>query len=251
MKKINILFALAAALVAVDAVAQGYTRIQFNFAPQVMEIKDAPSEAGDVDTGWEGAKLSTMGFGLGFVKGIALSQSTPLFLEIGGNLTFLSKSDEETKKETDYSKTYEWTTEAKYKFLNLAVPVNFAYRVNVADAFSIQPFVGVNMKFNLVGKVKYTETEDGESESYDVGFFTKEKFEGEEQPYYFGKDDDNKAKRFQLGLNVGCGFNIAKRLYVGYTFQPDLVKYAECYGGDNKTYKVKTRSNVITLGFNF
>ncbi|MBP5420243.1 MAG: hypothetical protein J6Y72_10585 [Bacteroidales bacterium] len=267
MKKINILFALAAALVAVNAVAQGYTRIQFNFAPQVMEIKDVVLESGEnAQVGWEGAQLSTPGFGLGIIKGIAISENNPLFLELGGNLTFLHKKGEDSSNESYSYGSYSRTYTMKYNFFNISIPVNLAYRINVADAFSIQPFAGLNMKVNILGKAQYDYNvkystkygSDSDSGSYDLDFFAKTKVDDNYEQYFFGESDDHKANRFQLGLNIGCGFNIAKILYVGYTFQPDLVKYSNAayydYDGHDeieKTYKVKTRSNVITVGINF
>ena len=244
MIKKNILLLAFLGVAAVSASAQGYTRLQLNFAPQTMEIKDVPSEYANNDfgAGWDGMKLSTPGFGLGFIKGIELSKTKPLFLELGANANFLFKK-------ADISEDEDYKLTAKYSFLNLAIPVNLAYRFKVSDAFSIQPFAGLNMKFNLLGKCKNEIKVDSYSFEEDLDFFS-DKYEAEDgedsegDSFFYG----DKAKRFQLGLNVGCGFNISK-LYIGYTFQPDLTNYAEIKDGE--TYKVKTRSNVITIGLNF
>ncbi|MBE6340074.1 MAG: hypothetical protein E7069_04980 [Bacteroidales bacterium] len=242
MIKKNILLLAFLGVAAVSASAQGYTRLQLNFAPQTMEIKDVPSEYAnnDFEVGWDGMKLSTPGFGLGFIKGIELSKTKPLFLELGANANFLFKK-------ADYSEGEDYKLTTKYSFLNLAIPVNLAYRIKVSDAFSIQPFAGLNLKFNLLGKCKNEFEEDSYSFESEADFFSDKYSEGEfsDGDSYFGGD---KAKRFQLGLNVGCGFNISK-LYIGYTFQPDLTNYAEIKA--DETYKVKTRSNVITIGLNF
>lgn len=244
MKKIRFACIAIACMAACSVVAQGYARLQLNFAPQVMEIKDFPeisSSEDDEELCWDGNKLKTPGFGIGFIKGIELSKNTPLFLEVGGNLTFFHKKEKLSESEDNSSFTYT----DQYNFLNLAIPVNVAYRINVADAFSVQPFAGLNMKFNIMGKEKWETEEVDAKNSYSAS--GEENFfkEGEEDGSIFGQ----KANRFQLGLNIGCGFNIAKKLYVGYTFQPDLVKYAELKG--DKTYNVKTRCNVITVGLNF
>ena len=244
MIKKNILLLAFLGVAAVSASAQGYTRLQLNFAPQTMEIKDVPSEYAneDFEVGWDGMKLSTPGFGLGFIKGIELSKTKPLFLELGANANFLFKK-------ADFSEGEDYKLTAKYSFLNLAIPVNLAYRIKVSDAFSIQPFAGLNMKFNLLGKCKYEVEEDSFSFESEENFFSDkysvDEYGDSDGDSYFGGD---KAKRVQLGLNVGCGFNISK-LYIGYTFQPDLTNYAEIKA--DETYKVKTRSNVITIGLNF
>lgn len=242
-----------AIMLSSSTLAQGYHRLQLNFAPQTMEVKDAkmPNDY-DWGRGWDGAKFNTIGFGIGFVKGIELSKTTPLFLETGANLTYLTK---ESKEDINFDYLISSSIDfmpnndkiectSKYKFLNLAIPINLAYRINVADAFSVQPYAGLNLKFNIVGIEK---VDWGSSVSYDIGFFTKEKHGDVENDYFF----EEKANRFQLGLNIGCGFNIAKKLYVSYAFQPDLTKYSECYNWNGDKTKVKTRSNIISIGFNF
>ena len=51
-------------------------------------------------------------------------------------------------------------------FFSLNIPVNCVYKWNVNEDFSIDPFVGIDLRLNLTGKYKISE--DGESESLNM-----------------------------------------------------------------------------------
>jgi hypothetical protein len=148
----------------------------------------------------------------GVIYGKNINQSMPLFLEYGANLTWLNWNDSED----------DW--EDKWNIVNIAVPVNLAYKIGFGnDNFSIVPFAGINFKVNLVSKEK--EEEDGDSETWD----------------WFDKKDvgsDFQWNRFQLGGQIGIGINY-KQLYIGYQFQVDFMELAK---------KTKMPTNSIILG---
>jgi len=214
MKKIISIFAVAAFLFSANAKAQlvndteGYQRIEASFAVQKFITENDNHSEED----------KTKGFELGFIKGISLTNRIPLFLELGGQLTWTHSKDEVDNVDN------------KVTFMNIAIPVNVAYKFAFANSenITIVPFVGPNFKFNVIGKEKW----------------------GDEKVSYLSKDDmggkDNRANIFQVGLNLGVGVNIAQRLYVGYRFQPDFTKYIEIGSIENKT-----RTNYLTLGINF
>jgi hypothetical protein len=109
--------------------------------------------------------------------------------------------------------------------VNIAVPVNLAYKIGLNDNISVVPFVGVNFKLNLLAKEKYEDDEASESFSY------------------FDKDDvgsDAQWNRFQFGGQLGVGINF-KKLYLGYQFQWDFSELAK---------KTKMPSNSVVLGIN-
>lgn len=209
------IFAAAAFLFNSEANAQltkdteGYKRAEASFHVQSIDDDDYTD-------------ISAKGFELGYIQGININSNMPLFLELGGQLAFSHSKDE--------VKVFgEKIGDEKYTFMSLAIPVNVAYKLTFSNSenFSVVPFVGPNFKFNLIGKYEY----------------------GKEDGSFFDEDDmgeDAKAKRFQVGLNLGAGVNIAKTLYVGYRFQPDFVKYIK--DGD---YKVSSHASYITVGINF
>lgn len=222
MKLIKFFAVAVLAAMTADATAQltkdthGWTRVELSFDAQKMKVKDGNAT-------WDGEKQK--GASIGFMKGINITSKMPLFLDLGARLAWLHSKDEwtgtnELGKKVDCSK--------KTTFMNIAVPVNAAYKLSFASSpISIVPFFGPNFKFNFYGRTK-TSNDDGKE--------VKTKW----------LDSDGwDARIFQFGLNLGVGVNI-ERFYVGYTFQPDIVSYVKHDG--NKT---KTINNFISLGINF
>lgn len=209
------IFAAAAFLFNSEANAQltkdteGYKRAEASFHVQSLD------DDGELD-------ISAKGFELGYIQGINITSNMPLFLELGGQLAFSHSKDE-------IKFLGEKVGEEKYTFMSLAIPVNVAYKLSFSNSenFSVVPFVGPNFKFNLIGKYDFGNDNDG-------SFFDEDKM------------GDAKARRFQVGLNLGAGVNIAKTLYVGYRFQPDFIKYSK-----EDDYKVSSHASYITVGINF
>ncbi|MCQ2235531.1 MAG: PorT family protein [Bacteroidales bacterium] len=201
----------------------GYQRAEVSYIGQKNTAK----------LGSYSSDTKTKGFELGYIKGISLVQTLPLFLELGGNLTWSHGSD--TQRAYDISidddhlipELSVTEVKCKYTFMSVAIPVNVAYKFAFVNSenFTIVPFVGPNFKFNFIGKTKFA----GKSISN------------------FDKDNENPARRFQVGLNLGLGVNICDALYVGYKFQPDFTRYVRA---DSDNY-AKTSANYFTIGINF
>lgn len=216
MKLIKFFVVAVLAAMTADATAQltkdtrGWTRVELSFDAQKMKVKDG-------NASWDGDKQK--GAAIGFMKGINITSKMPLFLDLGARLSWLHSKDEWTSGGVDCSK--------KTTFMNIAVPVNAAYKLSFASSpISIVPFFGPNFKFNFYGRTK---TEIGDKES----------------KLKWLNSDEGDARIFQFGLNLGVGVNI-ERFYVGYTFQPDIVSYVK-----NDDYKLKTINNLIAVGINF
>ncbi len=187
---------------------QGYQRAEVSFVAENFKYDN---------NGHSGSIAKPKGFALGYIKGISLTNRIPLFLELGGRLNWTHKK--ESSGDTDY----------KYTFMSVSIPVQAAYKFTFSgNDIAITPFFGPNFRFNFYGRLK-TETGDHE---------TKTK--------YLSRDNDDPAKIFQFGLNLGCGFNFS-RFYLGYTFQPDLSSYIK-YDDDNK---YKTIYQLVSVGINF
>jgi hypothetical protein len=99
-----------------------------------------------------------------------------------------------------------------------------AYRIELSEGLSLAPHAGINFKGNLLSKIKYTSGK--ESKTYNN----------------FKKDDVGKDytwKRFQIGGQVGAGFNY-NGYYLGYQYQFDFMELYK---------KTKLPTHSIVLGF--
>ena len=90
-------------------------------------------------------------FSIGYNRAINLTPSTPLYLEVGAALQYAFYSD-------DYSKDYDYYN-SYYKFtgsmLTAKVPVSLLYHVAIPNSdFAIEPFVGIDFKYNIIGTAK-------------------------------------------------------------------------------------------------
>jgi hypothetical protein len=173
----------------------------------------------------------------GFLYGINLNRSMPLFLELGINFSYLKLKEDYTDSDFniyDGDWYYEKGT-GNWKVFNLSVPVNLSYKIALGDGFSIAPHAGIHIKANLKSVYEYNEEySDDDGTDWDKGEWS-----------YFDKDemdDDYVWKRVQVGGQVGIGFNL-KCIYVGYQYQFDFTNLCK-EGG-----KLPTQS--IVLGYTF
>lgn len=215
---------------------------------------------GEKYNGVKGESTGLYGFNVGYSHGFNLSQNLPIFLEVGGEFNFhsgssknyvgnsiLSKFDLDDLYDDDFLEDYLDELEDYYEdiedgkigettftFMNIAVPVNFLYRFDISDKFSVAPYAGLNFKVNIIGKAKAK----GASES--ASFFKKEDVGG----------DDFTANRFQLGMNLGVNCIINKKFSAGYRFQPDFISY-QSYNKYGLDYSTKITSHYFTFGYIF
>lgn len=245
--KVKALLVAAAALVATSAFADGYNRAGVSYNNTHFGYN---KEAGGKDD-----SFSTNGFGLEYIHGFNLTESTPIFLEVGANVNFDFGSKTWEGETERISGTDYWFRDKetnKKQYINLQVPVNFGYRFNVGENFKISPYVGLNFKFNLVGKYKLKgETESNipmnvwEAAGYDAEDL---EWEGKWQSV-FSKDDmggsDWTWNRFQMGWHVGVGFQY-KPFYLGLQYGTDFIpafKYEKA--------KINTGNLKVSLGYCF
>lgn len=84
--------------------------------------------------GGDGETLN--GFNAQYNYGFSLSESLPMYLEVGAGLSYGSAK----------------IAEESFKVLSIGVPVNIAYKINLNDAIALTPYTGVNFKVNALGK---------------------------------------------------------------------------------------------------
>ena len=167
------------------------------------------------------------GFSLGYSKGFSISKDFPLFAEVGLEGTYAFKTmDAEDLGYDDYYDDYD--IDVKMTYLGVSVPVNLGYKFTLAEKnLSFVPYVGVNLKGNIIGKMKL----EAEGEEEELNFFDKDDV----------GDKDYQWKRIQFGYQLGIGLYY-NQLYVGVGYSKDLSELCK---------KTKMSKTSITLGYTF
>ncbi len=253
MKKLILAAAmLAAGTTMVVAQNTGYNRVGISYDNTNYGFNDLMKLDQEMDG------FSTNGVGINYIHGFSLSSSLPMFIETGlnFNIGFGSKNIGNKEEEDGF-----WM-QKKYKFqnINLQVPVNFVYRFNATEDFSISPYVGLNFKLNLASKFK-TQIDHNLPDEI-MGELDEEDIEWIEGKWcnLFSDSKENMGdkdltwNRFQMGWHVGVGFQY-KPFYLGVQYGTDFIPaYKHKFdfeGYPSETYKVNTGNLKITLGYCF
>lgn len=174
-------------------------------------------------------KIGLTGISAGWLKGISLMDSKPLFLEVGANVMYgFGKDDFEGGYDADYDDWDDWDygdyeggSKPKFTYLGVNVPVLVTYKFALSDKFTLAPYAGANLRGNIIMKAK----QDG----YKMDFFDK--------PEEGGVD----AKRFCVGASFGVNVDIDKWM-VGIGYTTDFTEVAK---------KTNIDYFSITLGMKF
>lgn len=213
MKSIKVFMLAGALAVSASAFAQDYNMVGLSYNNTSYGYNDAYGKE------HKDNNFSTNGFGIDYIHGFSVSKSLPMFVEVGGNVNFNFYS--ETEKEDGYKDTN------KFQNINLQVPVNFAWRFNIIEEFSIKPYVGLNFKLNFVSKSKSIwEDPDGEKEETEwLNYFDKGEKHMESSDYTWN--------RFQMGWHIGVGFQY-KPFYLGVQYGTDFIHaYSHKFKGED------------------
>jgi len=196
--------------------------------------------------------MTMHGFALQYTHGFGISKAHPMYIEVGLKLGmgFFSDSESEPGYETKRSLTG----------LNLAIPVNFAYRFGIGKDLAITPYTGLHFKANLLAKGKYSVDYDygGDDDyGYDYGYGSRYGDYDYDEDYDYGDGDgdssvsmfdkdkvggkDNAWKRVQVGWQIGAGLSY-KAFYFGLEYGLDF----------NELYKKCSTSDLtVSVGLNF
>jgi len=219
MKFLKCLVAAVMLLTSTSAMAQfgdsdSYTRLHAGFVSSKLTETTQYNRGDNIDP---------KGFNFGILQGFSVSDDLPLFLEIGANATWLHSAD-------DFYASLGGVKvgDLKTTFINVAVPLNLAYKYEINDKIAVSAHAGLNFKVNALAKFKA----------------------GDESINLLKKDDmgnrDERANIFQLGGNLGAGLVLGD-FYLGYQFQPDFMKFMKNRVSLNETSRFMTQ--FITLGY--
>lgn len=219
----------------------------------------------DFPKGSETEDISANGFALKYIHGFSVSKSLPMYVETGLNVNFNFASTELGEDPYTYTQ--------KFQNAALAIPINFAYKFNINENVAIKPFLGLNVKLNLLGRTKMEfDDEDDNDGDYDYDFdydddydyyYSSREYVDDDFDYGYGNSDSDKPKwsslyskkdmggknsvwnRFQLGWHVGVDFQFNK-FFLGVNYGTDFIK-AFSY----KKYKVNSSTLNVSLGVCF
>lgn len=191
----------------------------------------------------KGDDTSLNGVGLNWIHGISVSKNLPLYVQTGLDLHLGFWSDEE-KQDFGYNEGY---YKSKITTLNAAIPVNLAYKINASSSFSIEPLIGLNVKFNILAKNKRSIDTDDEDFLEEIKDMTKdelkERYNVGDYNMFDKKDTGSKEttwKRFQIGWHIGANFIFSQKYYAGITYGSDFMEI----------YK-KANSSTLTVGLGY
>ncbi len=198
----------------------------------------------------EDPSFSTNGFGLNYIHGFSLSNSLPMFLEVGGNVNFNFYSNTGEFKFAGETEKYK----SQFQNINLQVPVNFVWRFNVVEDFTIAPYVGLNFKLHFVSKTRAYMDGDWEDKA--------EEDEAKEWTNLFSDSKDNGVgdkdftwNRFQMGWHVGATFQYTQ-WSLGVQYGTDFIPaYSHTFkaeeGGKDFKPAINTGNLKLSVGYTF
>ena len=181
----------------------------------------------------------TKGITLGYAKRFKLdSSSLPLYFEYGCNVSYMFGSYS-YEFEGDYMGNYMYVKDdISVNFISANIPFNITVPIQV-DNFTLMPYCGVNLRFNLLG-------------SQDVYWEYKDDYHdhsGTETLDLFDKDLDPPFNRFQAGLNFGV--NIEFNNYsVGIGRIKDFSQF-RTFEDEEFGVSVKMAVTTISVGYKF
>ena len=205
---------------------------------------------------WDAESEKLNGISLGYNHAFALTQSIPLFVEVGAGMTYAWATffEEEDTYDCYYCGDECSETEKDMsQHLMVNIPVNVMYKFQIPNSsIVLEPYVGLNVKAHILGQSKYKYTyeaccDDSEEECEDYAEYLED--EDLLVTNYFDKKDMGGKKyvasRLNIGWQIGANVDFGSA-FVGISYGSDFGKYME-RGSDDWTFSATN----ITVGFRF
>lgn len=194
----------------------------------------------DEEDDWSlGKGLGLNGFGLQYTYGLGITDH-PMNIEFGLNWSMVFGS----KNYKDIPFTgYGEDINTHINLMRLNIPVSYIYHFPVMGKFSIAPYAGIDLRFNLLSKmsIKYTEYINGDYAD-----------EGKDSFSLFNKSemDGHPAKRFQLGWHIGVRFEYRMKYFLSLQYGTDFVRFYNHTLGEANAH-INTGNLALSLGYYF
>lgn len=214
-----------------EGIASPYTRIYAEYNPTTFEV--------DVR---KKPEVDLTGFSVGVLRGISISKKYPLFLEVGGRLTyaFSTKGMDDLEElrgvlESHYSNFLQYQmhneevvdASVKLSYVGLTIPVNLTYRYELPNSqVAISPLLGLALRANIIAKAEaemstkghdpYTGYYNSHEYSTDVNFFDK---------YDIG--ENFRFRRVELGWQIGATVSVHNKYSIGLRYGAGMTGIAK------------------------
>lgn len=212
-------------------VSTSYNRIGIRYAGLNGSFSTTVNEAGtdDVIKALNEQIETAHGGELSYLRGILLTKKVPLYLEVGGQLTFTGASDNNVEMA-----------------LAASIPVNVAYKYTTSSGFYIEPYAGVNFRVMLTADNIFDDRYETYYETtYVTGYY------GTSYPMvteHYRKVDPI-GNRFLFGGEIGLNFGY-KVLNINIGYQMFTALTSQQVGTDD-FLRYSPRYLVAGIGFNF
>ena len=243
MKKLLLASVLLICGAAAQAESYSTVAISYDNTGLTSNRKDILEMAGFESKAKSG---SLNGFGLQYNYGIGIG-SLPMNVEVGlkWNMAFAKHTYNEDFNYGNYEE------KANMTLMRLNIPVSYIYHFNVKNILNISPYAGLDFRFNLLAKTKWSGTEyilnnDGTYDAEDLE---------DETINWFSKDDMGgyTANRFQMGWHIGVRFEVQK-IFLGLEYGTDFMplwSVNENVGSKNIKSHINTGNFALSLGYKF
>ena len=174
---------------------------------------------------------SFTGLSVGYSQAFNVLPSKPLFVEAGLGLQY-SFYKEDLGDGYDYYYD-DYDAEQKFSMFSFKIPVNLLYKFDIPNStVSLMPHAGINLRYNLSAKMKYTYEDYYDDESAEVDLFDKKDMGSDKATW----------NRFQLGWQIGVKARFGQSFLVGVSYGSDFSEIAK---------KTKISTTTISLGYAF
>lgn len=185
------------------------------------------------------SSMGLNGFGLQYTYGFGITDR-PMNVEVGAKWSMVFGG--KTVKDIPFTGVGE-EINTHVNLMRLAIPVSYIYHFPLMGKLAIAPYLGLDLRFNLMSqlKVKYTEYLNGDyvdQEKLNLSYFNKKDMDG------------HPASRFQLGWHLGVRIEGNQKYFLDIQYGTDFVRFYNHTLGEANAH-INTGNFSLGLGYYF